>query len=846
MPNINKLNREMFDHANQEKNIYRAPEGLNEDVIRQISKDKNEPEWMLQKRLNALRYFNKTAVPEWGPSLKDLNLDKISFYVKPDSKTNSKSWEEVPEDIKRTFERLGIPKAEREALAGAGAQYDSDVVYHNLKKEWEEKGVVFEDCDDALQKYPKLIKEYFMTKCIPINDHKFIMLHGAVWSGGTLIYVPKNVKVDIPLQAYFRMNSMKMGQFEHTLIIADEGSELHYIEGCFTRGNLITCNPDYKKIEDIKEGQKVLTNDGSYKNVKETFMMPYSGNLYKLQVYGNSLDNMDVTEDHPFLYADKKHKNDRNKIFTPRWNIPKFFKKGDYLVVPINKTIISKNYHEVEIKEWNNKNKRFNCLTENIPSTKDFFRLAGYYLAEGSISGGYYLNFSFSSKERNLIEDVKDLVESIFNLKSIEPHHKSNNGTNVVVCSVNLCRIFESLFGKRANNKSIPHWMILEDTEKQKELIKSYFKGDGNYYKKKCKSGFKEVFRINSVSEKLVRQCKDILLRLGIISFINSRDRSKEGRQVMYTLGMTGEYMKKFGEIVGFEINSRINDKNMASIFGITPDFAFFPIRKIEKREVKDEIVYNFSVEDNETYCVSGVVAHNCSSPIYNSNSIHAGCVEIYVKKNARVRYSSIENWSKNTYNLNTKRAIVEENGIIEWISGNMGSGVTMLYPSSILKGRNSKADHISIAFAGKGQNQDTGAKVFHLNVNTSSNIQSKSISIDGGTTSYRGLVKINKGCKGSRSSVECDALMIDNKSISNTYPFIDVKEKNVDVAHEATVGKISDEQIFYLMSRGLNEEQAKQIVVSGFIEPIIKQLPLEYAAELNKLIELEMEGSLG
>ena len=235
-----------------------------------------------------------------------------------------------------------------------------------------------------------------------------------------------------------------------------------------------------------------------------------------------------------------------------------------------------------------------------------------------------------------------------------------------------------------------------------------------------------------------------------------------------------------------------------------------------------------------------------CSSPVYNPDSIHAGCVEIYVKKNARVRYSSIENWSKNTYNLNTKRAIVEENGIIEWISGNMGSGVTMLYPSSILKGRNSKADHISIAFAGKGQNQDTGAKVFHLNVNTSSNIQSKSISIDGGTTSYRGLVKINKGCKGSRSSVECDALMIDNKSISNTYPFIDVKEKNVDVAHEATVGKISDEQIFYLMSRGLNEEQAKQIVVSGFIEPIIKQLPLEYAAELNKLIELEMEGSLG
>ena len=466
MNSIAEISREMFDEANEEKNIYKAPEGLNEELIKQISNDKNEPEWMLKTRLKALELFNKTQMPTWGPKLDKLDISKISFYVRPDSVKNSRSWNEVPEDIKKTFERLGIPEAEKEALSGVGAQYDSEVVYHNLKKEWEDKGVIFEDCDVALKKYPELFKEHFMNKCIPINDHKFIMLHAAVWSGGTFIYVPKNVKVNIPLQAYFRMNSKRMGQFEHTLIIADEGSEVLYIEGC--------------------------------------------------------------------------------------------------------------------------------------------------------------------------------------------------------------------------------------------------------------------------------------------------------------------------------------------------------------------------------------------SAPLYSNNSLHAGCVEIYVKKNARVRYSSIENWSRNTYNLNTKRAIVEDNGVIEWISGNMGSGVTMLYPCSILKGRNSKADHISIAFAGRGQNQDTGAKVFHLNENTSSTIQSKSISIEGGITSYRGLVKINKGAKNSKSNVECDALMIDNISKSNTYPFIDVNEKEVDVAHEATVGKISDEQIFYLMSRGLKEDEAKQIIVSGFIEPIIRQLPLEYASELNKLIELEMEGSLG
>ena len=568
--------------------------------------------------------------------------------------------------------------------------------------------------------------------------------------------------------------------------------------------------------------------------------------MYKLQVYGNSIDNIEVTEEHPFLYVDRKYKNDRNEAFNLRWNMPKFFKKGDYLAVPINKTIISKDYHELKIKKWNKKNKNFEYLNKKIPSTKDFFKLSGYYLAEGSISGGYYLNFSFSSKERNFIEDVKILIKDLFGLKSIETYHKKNNGTNVVVCSVSLCRIFESLFGKGANNKSIPNWMILEDIEKQKELIKSYFRGDGNYYKQKCKSGFKEVLRINSVSEKLIRQCKDILLRMGIVSFINARDRSKENRQTMYTLGITGEYMKKFGDIVDIKINSRLNNKNRASMFGITKDFAFFPIKKIEKRKVKNEIVYNFSVEDNETYCVSGFAVHNCSAPRYNESSIHAGCVEIYVKKNARVRYSSIENWSRNTFNLNTKRAIVEENGIIEWVSGNMGSGTTMLYPCSVLKGKNSKAHHISIAFASKEQNQDTGAKVFHLAENTSSTIQSKSISIDGGTTSYRGLLKIIKGAKNSRANVQCDALMMDNKSKSNTYPFMDIKEKDVNVAHEATVGKISKEQIFYLMSRGIKEEDAIKMVVSGFIEPIIKQLPLEYAIELNKLIELEMEGSLG
>ncbi|MCC6638964.1 Fe-S cluster assembly protein SufB [Candidatus Falkowbacteria bacterium] len=458
-------NRELYEHADADHSRLKSRPGLSEEIVKLISSQKNEPEWMLQKRLAGFALHQKTAMPTWGPNLTALNLDEIVYFVRPDTQEAS-DWGKVPDEIKKTFERLGIPQAEREVLGGVGAQYDSDVVYHSLKKELSDKGVIFENMDVAVQKYPELVKEYFMTQCVPINDHKFIMIHAAAWSGGTFIYVPKGVKVELPLQAYFRMNAYAGGQFEHTLIIADEGSELHYIEGC--------------------------------------------------------------------------------------------------------------------------------------------------------------------------------------------------------------------------------------------------------------------------------------------------------------------------------------------------------------------------------------------SAPRYNSNSLHAGCVEIFVKKNARVRYSSIENWSKNTYNLNTKRALVDEGGVIEWVNGNMGSGVTMLYPASILRGRGARSDSLGIAFAGAGQHQDTGSKVIHVAPETKSTITAKSISKDGGIASYRGYVRVAPTAINSSVAVECDALLLDPQSVSQTYPTMLLETDAVDMAHEARVGKIGDEEIFYLMSRGMTQEQATQMVVAGFIEPIVKSLPLEYALELNKLIELEMEGSVG
>ena len=461
-----EINRGIHDVRDPEKFIVKAEPGLREEVVKLISEEKGEPEWMFRKRLQALEHFRNTKIPAWGPDLSKLDLDKISYYLRPEERVYANSWENVPEYIKKTAERLGIPEAEQKLFAGAGFQYESITAYHNLKKEWQDKGVIFEDMDTALNKYPEFVKEYFMTRCVPINDHKFAMLHASAWSGGTFIYVPPGVKVTMPLQAYFRMNAAGAGQFEHTLIIADKGSEVHYLEAC--------------------------------------------------------------------------------------------------------------------------------------------------------------------------------------------------------------------------------------------------------------------------------------------------------------------------------------------------------------------------------------------SNPRYTVANLHAGCVEIYVKEGARVRYSSIENWGRNTYNLNTKRAIVEKNGTIEWVSANIGSGTTMLYPSSLLLGENSRSSHLTIAFAGKGQVQDTGTKVYHMAPNTTSTIKSKSISKDGGITTYRGLLKINKGAINSRASVSCDALILDKYSSSNTIPYMDIKEDKVEVAHEATVGKISSGQIFYLMSRGLKEEQAIQLIVNGFMEPIVKEFPLEYEIEFNRLLELEMEGSVG
>jgi len=458
------LDEYQFGFKDPETFVFKTRKGLDEEVVRQISAMKDEPDWMLQFRLKALRYYQAREIPTWGADLSDLDLEDIFYYVKP-TEGEGRTWDEVPETIKNTFSKLGIPEAEQKYLAGVGAQYDSEMIYHNIHEELQRKGVVFVSIEDGLRQYPELFREYFST-VIPIQDNKFSALNSAVWSGGSFVYVPPGVKVDLPLQAYFRLNVANIGQFERSLIIADEGSQVHYVEGC--------------------------------------------------------------------------------------------------------------------------------------------------------------------------------------------------------------------------------------------------------------------------------------------------------------------------------------------------------------------------------------------TAPLYSTNSFHSGVIEIVVKKDARVRYTTIQNWSSNVYNLVTQRAKVFENATMEWVDANLGSKTTMKYPSCFLMRPGAHGEILSVAFAGPGQHQDAGGKMVHLAPNTSSKITSKSISRGNGRSSYRGLLKVLPNAEGSKSNVVCDALLLDRESRSDTYPYIEVDAQDVTLGHEATVSRVGEEQLFYLMSRGLSEEEATTMVVSGFIEPLVKELPMEYAVEMNRLIQLQMIGSVG
>jgi Fe-S cluster assembly protein SufB len=711
--------------------------------------------------------------------------------------------------------------------------HNSEVIYHKVREDLEKQGVIFVDPGTGLREHEELFRKYFAT-VIPPNDNKFAALNSAVWSGGSFIYVPKGVRVEIPLQAYFRINAQNMGQFERTLIIADEDSYVHYVEGCFLAGARVRTRDGEKLIEEIHEGDEVLTHKGRYRRVYHTMERPYHGTIYHVGFYGDSWRKLHITEEHPLLVVRRKKAEYRNESYRPEWLPVSEVKPGDYLLIPVPQPEKpTDTSHTITIPLGRGRHDPV-MRDVTLPLDADFFRLVGYYHAEGHVDNEHYLTFSFHVDETELLEDTRDLIERYLGKPAIE-NKPRQNGQTLVVASTEMARAFARTFGSTVHNKRVPDFIQHAPRTHLAQWVRGIWCGDGSY------DARKNMFRFNTVSPDLAYAFRDALLRLGIAASLNLQERSAP-RRPMYVVVISSPWNEQFGDIVGYPAPG---GKKEGSPFALDEQYLYVPIRSIEIEEM-DTTVYNFSVEEDESYVAEGVVSHNCTAPTYTTDSLHSAVVEIIVLKNARVRYTTIQNWSKNVYNLVTKRATAYEGATMEWVDGNLGSKLTMKYPAVWLMEPHARGEVLSVAFASDGQHQDAGGKVVHVAPNTSSQIISKSISKGTGRSSYRGLLKVQKGAHDVKSNVRCDALLLDETSRTDTYPYIEIEEEDVEIGHEATVSKVGEEQLFYLMSRGLTEAEAYTMVVSGFIEPIAKELPLEYAVELNRLIQLEMAGSVG
>ncbi|MBI2029572.1 Fe-S cluster assembly protein SufB [Candidatus Gottesmanbacteria bacterium] len=816
------VNKYKYGFREPEKYIFKSRKGLNRKIVEEISWQKKEPAWMRDFRLRSLTFFERKPMPTWGGDLTGIDFDNIYYYLKPIDK-KAASWEELPVEIKRTYDRIGIPQAEKKMLlGGVSAQWESEVVYKSIQKSLSKKGVIFLDMDSGLREYPELVRQYFGT-VIPPLDNKFAALNSSVWSGGSFIYVPKGVSVELPLQAYFRINAANMGQFERTLIIADEGSFVHYVEGCLPAGEQVSLGDKWVNIESIKPSDLVVSEDGKLHKVKAIMVRNYKGNLINIRPV-SPYNKFKLTPEHPVLVVKRSNVGGRiRNNWLAEVNTKKLLKenpkyirageleKGDFIVFPKISPSVQINFADDELF------------------------LLGLYLAEGSTYIHNKLKvpivaFSLNEKEKTTIERLIKTITVVSSKKPMIIKDSKKHAVEIRVYSKMLRDLCLTHCSKGAANKILSTQIMQLTGSKLKIFLDSYWLGDGNILKRK--NGRSILMRASTASEALARQIQELFARLGMFLSIQIREASEDyiaGRKIFrktqYVLTYTPK--KQWSEVRE------------------TKNYFLVPIREITKTDYHGP-VFNLDVLDLNSYLTRGFVVHNCTAPIYTTDSLHSAVVEIIVKKGARVRYTTIQNWSTNVYNLVTKRMVVGEEAVGEWVDCNLGSKLTMKYPSVYLMGRGARGEVLSIAYAGKNQHQDAGGKAIHMASDTSSRITSKSISKDGGRTSYRGLLHVSKGAKNVKSKVVCDALILDPASRSDTYPTMKIEEDLVQIEHEATVSKIGEEQLFYLKSRGLTTEEAEAMVVNGFIEPIVKELPLEYAVEMNRLIQLQMEGSVG
>lgn len=857
-------------HDRDDNYVFKSQRGLSREVVENISRMKGEPQWMLEFRLKALAHYLARPMPAWGPQLGDLDLDNIFYYVKPTEKSE-KSWDNVPDDIKNTFDKLGIPEAEQKFLAGVGAQYESEMVYHSILEHLEKQGVIFLSIEDGLRQHPDLFREYFGT-VIPIEDNKFAALNSAVWSGGSFVYVPKGVKVDLPLQAYFRLNTANVGQFERSLIIVDEGASVHYVEGCtapqyttnsfhsgvieivvkkgarsrystiqnwshnvynlvtqrakvfadashewvdanmgcLAEGSTVTTPQGLKKIEDLQVGDQVLSYDESAGKLcfRTVTAKRYSGEqpVHTVSVGERRLW---VTANHPFYTyrydsnAAKKsgryrfaylRADELQEAILPRTSLD--YGAPHLLEMPaLETTFQSRNQYAEDLTMTRQRASR---LKMGEYTSDDIMWLFGYWVGDGNmdikpaktegVARFARVGFATPQEDRargKLLGVMSAIVE-------VEPTERAD-GHHLAWNSKELVEFFAAngFYGK-ASTKRVPAWVWSLPESQRLAFIAGYIDADG--------FANASGLHIKSSNRPLLEDVASLLVTLGITAHLHTE--FSEPRQVT---------------ILGAECVAHGSYR-----LTFAPDLRLLPyLSRSLQEKIEREYLRKYQMRRK----------------IGRSQLVLGEDVEVVKVDVSPASEEKVPTWD------------IEVDGTGNFVAQGFivhNSKLTMKYPSCYLMEPGARGEMLSMAFAGSGQIQDAGSKMVHFAPNTSSKITSKSISKNGGRASYRGLVKVYQGAKGVKSNVVCDALLLDPQSRSDTYPSIEIDEDDVSIGHEASVSKVGEEQLFYLMSRGLSEEEATGMVVSGFIEPLVKELPMEYAVEMNRLIQLQMEGSIG
>jgi Fe-S cluster assembly protein SufB len=811
--------------------------GLNEDVIRQLSQVKNEPEFMLEYRLNAFRHWQTMIEPNWQQLKIDaIDYQAISYYSAPKGKNKPKSLDEIDPDILEAYKKLGIPLDEQERLAGVAvdAVFDSVSVATTFKDKLKDAGVIFCPISEAIRDYPELVKQY-LSSVVPIGDNFFAALNSAVFTDGSFVYIPKGVRCPMELSTYFRINAANTGQFERTLIIADEGAYVSYLEGCHPAGEQVLTSKGWQAIETLRAGDTVYDHNGQTQRVNALMVRNYKGDMITVRPVSRH-NSFRLTTEHPVL-AIKRHqvqvkRASRNPAWLPEvstqklmetapaWLAAKELEAGDFLFV-------SKLAHQIE-----------------SPFNDDEIELLGYYLAEGSsyynTANKQYTNqLSFGLHEKDLVQHVKALTEKVTGRPVYLTEQADRNGASLSFYSEQYHNWFIEHCGKGACNKQLSDALMQLPPAQIKRFLDAYLAGDGNISER----GNSKMIRFCTASQKLAQQVQMILNQLGIFAWIqthkggetkfsNQSDRIIN-RQPLYHVGYTA-------------------DKTWDMVRE-TEDYFIVPIREISY-EPFDDLVYNIEVENTHSYLVKGVAVHNCSAPQRDENQLHAAVVELVALKNAEIKYSTVQNWypgdkdgKGGIYNFVTKRADCKgENSKVSWTQVETGSAITWKYPSCVLTGDNSVGEFYSVAVTNNAQQADTGTKMIHIGKNTKSTIISKGISAGKAQNTYRGLVRVLKSAEHARNYTQCDSLLVGDRCGAHTFPYVEVKQPTAKVEHEATTSKISEDQLFFCQQRGLSPEDAVSMIVNGFCKQVFKELPMEFAVEAQALLGLSLEGSVG